>query len=107
MNVTEMKARLRSTLRMPVRVDEAAEMLARQRGSDAEALLNNTAFTEALADVERVYMEAWRNSLGTDIELRERAHVAISLLADLKNLLIARVSAGKVSLEKLRASLQS
>lgn len=106
MTPEQLKAALRSSLRMAPKLDEAAAFAAQKRGNQAAELLRNEAFTDALKDVEEVYMRAWRNSLGTDIDLRERAHIAISLLADIKNLLVDRVRSGQVSTEKLASSLR-
>lgn len=105
--LSDMNKMLRTSLRMPVKIDEAVEYAARERGAAAEQLLKNEAFTEALADVEKVYLGAWRNSSALDVDLRERAHIAVSLLADIKNVLIARVHDGKIAQKRIQASLEA
>lgn len=86
---------------MPVAINEGAERESMERGNLADELLKNEAFIEALSDVEKVYVGAWRNSRMDDIDLRERAHMCVCLLADLKGVLVGRVRAGKHSQEKL------
>ena len=86
---------------MPSEINEAAERAALERGNQATALMENEAFKEALEDVEKVYIAAWRNSNALDVELRERAHMCVGLLADIRNVLVGRIRAGKQASEKL------
>ena len=97
--------KLVSTLRKPVRVDEFKLREAARRGSAADELARNEAFSEAFDTVRGFYMDAWRNSDALDVEVRERCHVAVCLLDDLKTQIISTVrdgAAARETLEKLQ-----
>lgn len=84
---------------------------ARERGEHAQSLLRDETLMEAFAAVERVYMEAWRSSSLDQVELRERAHIAVGLLNDLKGQIISYVREGasaadRVEQERRRARAQ-
>lgn len=93
-------------LRKPRQVDEhrAAELI--QRGERAEALLRDEIFREALEAVEAKYVTAWRNSSMDEYELRERAHICVCLLTDLKGQLIQYVRDGAIAGKQLEDSLR-
>lgn len=84
-------------LRKPAQPDELELLKARERGARAEALLRDETLMEAFTEIERVYYEAWRSSGALDIELRERSHISINLLGDIKAQLIRFVREGEVS----------
>lgn len=92
-------------LRKPRELDPEVEAEKRRRGDEAEQLLRNDAFREALESIEKVYMSAWRSSDVYDIERRERAHVAVCLLDDLRNLLVDYVRQGAVARDRLEKTL--
>lgn len=94
-----------NVLRKPRHLDPEAEAEKRRRGDEAEQLLRNDAFRDALRAIEEVYMGAWRNSDVYDVERRERAHVAVCLLDDLKNLLVDYVRQGVVARDRLEKTL--
>lgn len=93
-------------LRKPAEPDEHALAVARHRGEQAEQLLKHELLAEAFTKVEAVYMDAWRNSDSLDIDRRERAWVAVGLLADLKNALVAVVREGEAATKKVAALAQ-
>lgn len=90
------------TLRTPKQIDELALMKLRERGARAEALLRDETLAEAFVEVEKIYMQAWRGSDALDVELRERAHIAVNLLADLKAQIIHYAREGDAA----RASME-
>lgn len=93
--------KLVATLRRPMRVDEFKVREAAARGARAEELMRNEAFTEAFEQVRDVYMDAWRNSDSLDVERRERCHVAVCLLDDIKNQILSTVRNGAAARETL------
>jgi len=90
-------------LRKPKTLDESAMGAARERGEHAQALLRDEALMGAFAAVERVYMEAWRGSSLDQVELRERAHIAVSLLNDLKGQIISYVREGASASDRIES----
>jgi hypothetical protein len=103
---TELARRMASSLRKPVTVDEHALRLRAERGARAENLLRDDTFSEALAEIEAFYLDAWRRSTLEAVDLRERAHIAVSLIDDLKNAIVSRVRDGEVARETLKKSLR-
>lgn len=93
--------KLIATLRKPVHVDEFKLHEASRRGASADELMRNEAFHEAFEQIRDVYMDAWRNSDALDVDRRERCHVAVCLLDDIKNQLISTVRNGAVARETL------
>jgi hypothetical protein len=91
-----------SFLRKPKELNEGKLAEERARGDHAEALLRDDVLMAAFADVEGVYLEAWRKSGFDEVDLRERAHIAVGLLNDLKSRLISFVQDGAVAREKLK-----
>lgn len=82
-------------------IDPRVAAEAQRRGQRAKQLLDDADLKRAFDTVEAVYLNAWRNSLATDVEVRERAHVAVSLLKDLRNYLLATVEQGDAMARKL------
>ena len=95
-----------SKMRKPKEVNELVLAKQRERGDRARALINDELLSEAFVRVERVYMDAWRGSGCLDVELRERAHVAVNLLSDLKRQIVAFVAEGDAAVKKLEAELK-
>lgn len=87
-------------------VDEFAMRDRMQRAAEAENLQKNESFTGALAEIEAFYLDAWRRSALDSVELRERAHVAVTLLDDIRNAILSRVRDGEVARESLKKSLR-
>lgn len=97
--------KLRSYLRKPVEIDEGTLRARSARSNAADELQRNEAFNESLAEIESFYLNAWRSSTLEQVELRERAHIAVSLLDDLRNSIIARVRDGELARATLKKSL--
>jgi len=71
-------------LRKEKEPDELALRQRRERGERAKRLMNDELLVEAFEAVEAYYMGAWRGSAALDVEMRERAHISVNLLDDLK-----------------------
>lgn len=80
--------------RKPVALDELALRKLRERAAHAETLLRDETLAEAFVKVEDVYVRAWRASGALEIDVRERAHLAVLLLGDLKAQLLQFVAEG-------------
>ena len=92
-------------LRKPKEIDESKLRLALDRGDRAERLARDEAFTEALKQIEQVYMEAWRNADPFDVETRERAWIATKLLDDLRGQILATVREGVAARKQIDRTL--
>lgn len=90
-----------NALRKEKKPDEQALRKQRERGEAAQRLMKDELLAEAFAEVERVYLTAWRNSGALDIEMRERAHIAVNLLDDVKNHLFSVVRDGIAAANRL------
>lgn len=88
-------------LRKPAPIDEGALRLARERGARAEALVGDDLLVEAFKTVESVYMRGWKDSASDDVNAREQAWLAISVLRDLQGALGAIIRDGAVAAEAL------
>lgn len=93
-------------LRKIKHIDPAEESKKLERASRAEALLRDDTFREALENIESAYMHSWRQSALPDYELRERCHIALCLLDDIKSQLLNFVRDGVVAQERLEKSLR-
>ena len=91
-------------LRKPREIDIEAEQARAARGEKADVLLRDETFAAALAGVEEHYLGAWRNSDFMDVERRERAWIAVQLLADVKNSLITWVREGRLARDAIEHS---
>ena len=100
-----MLAKLTKSFRKPVEIDEGALRARSARANAATKLAANEAFQEALAEIDAFYLNAWRNSTLEQVDLRERAHIAVSLISDLRTSILSRVRDGEVARETLRKSL--
>jgi hypothetical protein len=94
-------------LRKPKEVDQHALDVKRARATEAHALLENEMLKEAFDRVEGVYMQAWRGSDPFATETRERSWIAVQLLSDLKNSLIAVVRDGEAATAQLKKLAES
>ena len=96
----------RMTLRKPVEHDEGKLAAQAERGRHAKALLEDELLVEAFEKVDAFYMDAFRNSGAEEIETRERAWTALSLLKDVRAAIEGVARDGRVAattLERLRA----
>lgn len=92
-------------LRKPKEVDQFKLAQAAERGDRAERLARDEAFTDALREVEAVYMEAWRAASPLDTEVRERAWVAVKLLDDIRGQIVATVREGVAARKQIERAL--
>lgn len=92
-------------LRKPKEIDEHKLRLAAERGDRAERLAKDEAFTDALREVETVYMEAWRTAGPLDTEVRERAWIAVKLLDDIRGQILATVREGVAARKQIDRAL--
>lgn len=92
-------------LRKPKEIDEVKLRLAAERGDRAERLAKDEAFTDALREVEAVYMEVWRSSDPLDVDRRERAWIATKLLEDIRGQIIATVREGVAARKQIERAL--
>jgi hypothetical protein len=94
-------------LRKPKEVDQHELDVKRARATHAQQLLEDPMLKEAFERVESVYMQAWRNSDPFASDTRERSWVAVQLLGDLKNSLIAVVRDGEAATAQLKKLAES
>lgn len=74
-------------LRRPSQPDEQKLHEALRRGQRCKELFEDPDLKQAFAMVEDIYLSAWRLSDITDIDKRERCHIAVNLLTDLRSYL--------------------
>lgn len=72
----------------------------------AEALLNNEAFKEAMDTLQATYVQAWITSPLRDEEGRERLWRHVQTLAKVREHLAKVISDGKLAEHELRSSYQ-
>ncbi len=87
----------RMTLRKPVEHDELKLAAQAERGARAKALLEDELLVEAFEKVDAFYMAAFRNSGAEEIDTRERAWTALSLLKDVRSALEGVARDGRVA----------
>lgn len=87
--------------RKPVEVDEFAMREAMRRGTASKHLQENKDLVQMLEAVEGVYMNAWRGSEAHDTQIRERCHIAVSVINDFRNYLRAAVENGEAAAREL------
>lgn len=78
-----------------------------ERGRQAAAILESTAFKEAVEALEKAYTDDWRNTPAADAAGRERLYLALQVSRDFVAHLNSMVASGKISaqqLAKLRTS---
>lgn len=91
----------RMTLRKPVEHDELKLAAQSERGSRAKMLLEDELLQEAFEKVDAFYMDAFRNSGAEEIETRERAWTALSLLKDVRSAIEGVARDGRVAQREL------
>ena len=67
------------------------------KGMQAKELLENPIMAEAFVELERRYMEAWRQSKPADQEERERLWLAVGILGEIKRHLRIVVDTGAMA----------
>jgi hypothetical protein len=102
-----MSFKLPRLLRNPVVRDERAMRDRVERGRKADELMNDETFCDAFQAIERVYIDAWRASDMYQVDLRERAHVAVKLLEDIRTQLRSYMVDGKVALEQIEKQIKN
>lgn len=89
--------------------DEAKLRTDRDRGAKAKALLEDPLLVEAFAELDAQYMTAWRATHALDTQAREKLHLAVNVLAKVKDHLTAVAASGslaKKELEQLTAEAE-
>lgn len=71
------------------------------RGARAEALLKNELLQEALVNLERDYIEAWKISSARDTDGRERLWQAVNIVGKVRDHIVKVVNDGKLSQRQL------
>lgn len=94
-------------MRKPVTVDEGALRVRIARGQSAADLKDNENFTSLITEVEDFYLLAWRQSKADDLDVREKCHVAIKIVDDMRNLLLTRVRDGELARESLQKAMKA
>jgi hypothetical protein len=99
-------SKLMTPLRKPVSHDEGVLRTKIAIGQSALELTSNETFKSLLKEVDDFYMESWRASAVEDVEMREKCHVAIQILADIQNTLLSRVRSGESARETLEKQIR-
>lgn len=97
--------RILEPFRAPVEVDAAKLHEAQRRGRRAQELLNDSDLKQAFEVVEGIYLSAWRLSAVEDVAKRERCHIAVSLLTDIKGFLKACVENGDAARSEIEKKI--
>lgn len=74
---------------------------AERRGAAAERLLEDSDLKRVLEAVESFYLNAWRQSAVGEVELREKAHVAVNVIDGIRNQLRSELAAGEAAAKEL------
>jgi hypothetical protein len=81
--------------------DEHKLLRDRARSAEAQSLLDNTLFNEALATLEADYITAWKATPLRDTEGRERVWQAVQIVGKIKDHLGSVMTSGKVAAKQL------
>lgn len=71
------------------------------RGQGAKALIEDELLKEALAQLERDYIDAWRQSRARDTDCRERLWQAVNIVGKVRDHLVTALSNGKLAQRQL------
>jgi hypothetical protein len=82
-------------------IDEHKLIRDASRTSEADGLLNNALFQEALKEVETQLIQAWKNTKPRDVEGREGAWAAIQQLGNLQGYIRSVLDDGKIAQRQL------
>ena len=78
-------------------VDEHQLLRDSSKAAQAQALLDNSLFNEALVTLEAQYISAWKASPLRDTDGRERAWQAVQILGNIKGHFQAILNDGKLA----------
>ena len=81
--------------------DEIALTRAAERAARAQRLLDDELLIEALATLDRDYLEAWRATAARDTDARERLWQAVQIVAKVRDHLARVVNSGKLAQREL------
>jgi len=81
--------------------DEIALTKAAERAARAQRLLDDELLIEALATLDRDYLEAWRATAARDTDARERLWQAVQIVAKVRDHLARVVNSGKLAQREL------
>jgi hypothetical protein len=73
------------------------------RGARATALLNDDLLTEAFANLEASYTEAWKTSSATKTAEREKLFVAVNVIRKVREHLLKTAANGKLAQKEIDA----
>jgi hypothetical protein len=85
-------------------IDEIALRKEMDLGAKADIELNHPATVAAFKAVEENYVKAWLNTSARDQEGRELAWMAISVLENVKSVLLQAIADGKVAQAQIEAA---
>lgn len=77
--------------------DEFKLIKARERASQAEALLRNELLQESLTYLEKRYMDEWRITHINDVVAREKLFLAVNIVGKVRDHLTTTISSGKIA----------
>lgn len=83
-------------------IDEHKLLRDSGKSVEAQALLDNALFNEALASIERDLMAAWKATPPRDTDGRERCWAAVQQLGKLKGYFEAVLNDGKLAAAQLK-----
>ncbi len=89
-------------LRKPREIDEGALRDILARADRAERLMEDPDLRAAFDAVEAVFMHVWKTSGFEEVQKRERAHISINLLKDIKTYLRTAVEQGDAAARELQ-----
>jgi hypothetical protein len=101
MKLDDIMDKLITPLRKPVTVNEGSLRVRIARGDAAKDLQVNDTFKSLVSEVEDFYLNAWRASTVEETALREKCHVAVKILDDMRGALISRARDGETARETL------
>jgi hypothetical protein len=76
-----------------------------RRGADAQALLDNPLFVEALTAYEEEITQAWKQSLLRDVEGREKLRLMLEAANKVKAYLQTTADTGKLATAQIQDSM--
>ena len=82
-------------------IDELALNTAIERAARAEALQRDELLAEALAALDRDYLEAWRATHARDTDARERLWQAVQVVAKVRDHLAHVIAGGRLAQREL------
>lgn len=83
-------------------IDEHKLLRENSRAVEAQALLDNALFNDALATLEAEYIKAWKATLLRDTDGRERVWQAVQIVGKIKDHIVAVLNDGKLAAAQLK-----